>query len=198
MLASRSPRRRELLGRAGVEHEAIETGVDDGVLERGGVSPEVWVAALAYLKAMAGLSAASAGSLVLGADTVCEVDGRLLGQPADEAEALAMLRAMSDREHGVLTGVALVWDEGGATRRDVFVDRARVRVGALSEASLAEYVASGLWRGKAGAYNLSERLEAGWPIEYAGDAGTIMGLPMERLAARLRGLGVPGRYDSES
>lgn len=63
----------------------------------------------------------------------------------------------------------------------LFTDTARVRVGRIPIAEIESYVASGQWRGKAGAYNLAERLAAGWPIEYEGDPATIMGLPMRRL-----------------
>ena len=72
--------------------------------------------------------------------------------------------------------------------RLLFADTARVRVGALPDALLEEYLASGLWRGKAGAYNLTERVEAGWPLEWDGDPGTIVGLPIERLRPLLERL----------
>jgi septum formation protein len=68
----------------------------------------------------------------------------------------------------------------------MFTDRATVRLGRIAPPEIDGYVASGQWRGKAGAYNLAERLEAGWPITYEGDPGTIMGLPMRRLAPLLR------------
>lgn len=187
-LASRSPRRRQLLAEHGLEHEAAHPGLDDGELEPGRVSPAAWVASLAYLKAAAGAEALGArvvarGGLVLGADTTVVKDGQIIGQPKGVADAERILRLLSDGEHEVLTGVALL---DPATRcRDVFVDRARVRVGRLSEAQLAAYLASGQWRGKAGAYNLRERLEAGWPIEHEGDPTSIMGLPMRALRARL-------------
>lgn len=190
ILASRSPRRRLLLEQMGVAFEAVAGGVDDGPLRPGSAcSPRQWVAGLAYLKAAAaawGLGAASAaGATVLGADTVCAVDGRLLGQPRDEADAAAMIRSVEDREHEVLTGVALVsrgasagtWSEN----RTILADVAVVRVGRIGEGAIREYIASGDWRGKAGGYNLSERLEAGWPIEVTGDPGTVMGLPVRRL-----------------
>lgn len=182
ILASRSPRRRLLLEEMGVAFEAAESGIDDGSLEPGACSPRQWVAALAYLKAAAvARSGAGSGATVLGADTVCAVDGRLLGQPRDAAEAEAMIRAVEDREHEVLTGVALVSSEN----RTFLADVAVVRVGRIGDEAIGEYIASGNWRGKAGGYNLSERLEAGWPIEVTGDPGTVMGLPVRRLAPLL-------------
>ncbi len=187
-LASRSPRRQELLRGAGIEHEASHPGVDDGQLSPGNVTPEAWVMALAYLKAAtaarnAAGDASLGGRVVLGADTVVVHHGALMGQPIDAADARRMIVAMRDDVHDVVTGVALLDPATG--RRELFVDRAVVRVGHIPDAEIDGYVASEQWRGKAGAYNLSERLAAGWPIEYDGDPGTIMGLPMRKLTGRL-------------
>jgi septum formation protein len=155
--------------------------VDDAELAPGAIRPEQWAAALAYLKARAGAAAAHSGpSAVLGADTVCVKEDRFIGQPVDEADARRILRLLEGGEHDVITGVALV----AGPRRQIGADRARVRMGTIGEARLEAYLASGQWRGKAGAYNLSERIAAGWPIEYDGDPTTIMGLPM-RLLSRL-------------
>jgi septum formation protein len=194
VLASQSPRRRQLLNESGLAHEAVHPGVDDGILATGDVPAGQWVAALAYFKAAAGADAVDAearaaregGLLVLGADTVCVHGSELLGQPRDAEDAAQMLRKMEDASHDVVTGVALLWvSTAGDRRRELLVDRARVRVGPLGPARIDEYVATGEWSGKAGAYNLSERMAAGWPIEYDGDPTTIMGLPMRALLARL-------------
>lgn len=183
LLASRSPRRRTLLDEGGLAHEAEHPGFDDAVLEPGHVSPEQWVISLAYLKAWTKARDAEPGRVVLGADTTCVVDGRMLGTPRDADEAAAMIRSFVNRDHEVITGVALV--EAGTGRRRLFADTAAVRFGSLSDADIDRYVASGEWAGKAGAYNLSERLKAGWPITFRGDPSTIMGLPMKRLAREL-------------
>lgn len=187
-LASQSPRRRQLLAEHGLEHDAAHPGFDDGELVPGQVTPAQWVAALAYLKAAAGVQRLREGDLVgdrlvLGADTTVVKNGRLIGQPADAADAARILRLLRDGEHEVITGVALVDPLTGW--RDLFVDRARVRFGHVGDRQIDEYVASGAWRGKAGAYNLRERLAAGWPIQYEGDPTSIMGLPMRALLERL-------------
>ncbi|MEO0716218.1 MAG: Maf family protein [Planctomycetota bacterium] len=186
VLASTSPRRRSLLSDAGIAHVALSPGVDDGELRpSAGVSPEAWVMALAHLKARAGADhpeAAEAG-VVVGADTVCVFEGSIVGQPADEAEARAMISAMSSARHEVLTGVAML--DTGTGARSVFFDRAVVDVGEIGEAVIETYVASGEWRGKAGGYNLLDRVNAGWPITWAGDATSIMGLPMDRVVPML-------------
>jgi septum formation protein len=212
VLASTSPRRRHLLHEAGIAHEAMHPGVDDGVLSpTDGMSPEQWAAAMAYYKAASAArarraiaarsvldaNAALSGSrpaagqaapsdhstIILAADTVVAHRGRLIGQPKNLDDAAAILSALDNDVHDVVTGVALLDPVTG--RRDIFTDRATVRVGAIGGERLGEYLASGDWRGKAGAYNLSERLAAGWPIEFDGDPGTIMGLPVRKLLSRL-------------
>jgi len=191
LLASQSPRRRELMRLHGLEHDAVHPGVDDGLLSPGGVAPESWVAALAYYKAAAAASILPAEEewLVIGADTVCLKDGELIGQPRDAADAERIIRTLESGSHEVLTGVALLLvgpHTGSSGRvRDLFVDRATVRVGTIGDGAIRDYIAGGQWSGKAGAYNLIERQEAGWPIEYQGDPTTVMGLPMRALLARL-------------
>jgi septum formation protein len=189
LLASQSPRRRRMLTEHGIEHTAVVTGLDDAELVRGGVTPAEWVAALAFFKAAAArerLVAASysAGELiVLGADTVVRKGDQIIGQPRDAADAERIVRILQNGEHDVLTGVAFI--DAATGKRDMWVDRSRVRVGDIGDSRISSYVAGTDWRGKAGAYNLSERLADGWPIEFEGDPGTIMGLPMEKLAERL-------------
>lgn len=185
-LASRSPRRSLLLQEHGYDFGVAESGVDDGELEPGTADPASWVMALAYLKATAAALALESGSRdrpVLGADTVCVVDDRVIGQPIDAPDAARILRLVSSGTHEVITGVALVCPARG--KRDVFYERTIVTVGNI-EPYIDDYVATGEWRGKAGAYNLAERLAEGWPITYEGDPTSIMGLPMERLADRLK------------
>lgn len=187
VLASTSPRRTQLLRDRGLDHEVRNPGIDDGRLRPGGAAtPASWVASLAYLKARAGADQEPDGTLVLGADTICVHDGRIIGQPRDADEARRTLLAFEGRHHEVYTGVALI----ESSRRDIFVDRARVRVGELGPERIESYVASGMWKGKAGAYNLGERLAAGWPITFEGDPTTIVGLPMTMLTQRLTPPGV--------
>ena len=208
LLASRSPRRRELLDAAGVAYIARHPGIDDSMLQAGVAPPEHYAAGLAYLKADAAIrhnvfaaQEIARAAWVLGADTAVVKGSLLIGTPRDEADAERIIRLLSDGVHDVVTGVALVRPvaasahlgassgETAPARRVLLVDRARVQVGALSETQIREYLASGLWQGKAGAYNLAERLMAGWPIEYQGDPGTIMGLPTRKLVPLLSRLG---------
>lgn len=183
LLASRSPRRRELLREVGIDHDVATPEFEDGVLRPGRTTPEGWVMSVAFLKAWSMRGKAQAGQVVLGADTACVLDGRLIGTPRDADEAVAMLRAFAGRDHDVVTGVALL--DAATGRRRLFAERATVRFGTVRDSAVQDYAATGLWAGKAGAYNLSERLAAGWPISYQGEASTIMGLPVRRVAAEL-------------
>ncbi|MFG0276271.1 MAG: Maf family protein [Phycisphaerales bacterium] len=202
VLATRSARRRRLLKDAGVRFAVAPPAVDDGPLTPGDATPRQWAASLALLKAEAARRAMTpkerADALVLGADTIVVARGAIIGQPEDRADAERIIRLLASGSHTVVTGAALV--EGATGRRAVLVDSATVQVGAIEDASLASYLDSGEWRGKAGAYNLSERLEAGWPIEFEGDPATIMGLPMRRLLPilhdALTGAAFSGRDDA--
>jgi septum formation protein len=166
------------------------------------VKPRQWATALAYLKAVGAARAlvdlrephGGKRTVVLGADTVVVKGDRLIGKAESAAEAREIIEALESGEHEVVTGVALL-EMGlgglrGETRRALFADGARVRVGPIGAEAIAKYVAGGGWRGKAGAYNLEERVQAGWPIAWTGDATTVMGLPMERLMPMLRAWGV--------
>ena len=159
--------------------------VDDGRLQRGSVAPDLWVEALALMKAkaLAQLKRSRGDALepctILGADTVCLHGNEVMGQPADVEQARAMLDRHQGTAHEVLTGTCLIaWPD---MRRLLFIDRATVTWGVVDDAAMQHYLDEGAWRGKAGAYNLQERIDAGWPIRCEGDPSTVMGLPMRRL-----------------
>jgi septum formation protein len=191
-LASASPRRRHLLEEAGFPFTIRPADLDDGSFVRGqGTTPQAWAMALAWLKArrVASLLDDPAAGVVLAADTICEVDGEVFGQPRHESDARRMLRAMRGRAHRTITGVCLLDRATGARR--LFFDEAVVHVGDLDDETIDTYIAGGEWKGKAGAYNLADRIAAGWPITCEGDPTTVMGLPMRRLEPILRRLLAP-------
>ncbi|MBX3410766.1 MAG: septum formation protein Maf [Phycisphaeraceae bacterium] len=191
ILASRSARRRSLLDEAGIAHEAHYPGFEDGALAPGAhTSPSQWVCALAYLKAWA-KAQETPGATVIGADTVCVLDGQVVGTPTDAWEAEQMLRSFVGREHDVITGVAIISRGADRTHRRIFHERATVRWGMIPDEMIAAYVATGEWQGKAGGYNLRDRTGAGWPITYSGDPHTIMGLPVEALRRHLSTMARP-------
>lgn len=188
VLASRSPRRLELLQEAGWAVSVEVPHVDDGLLDCGESVPVDWVAALAWLKARGTTSLLAARNepsacTVLGADTICVLQGRIIGQPVDRVDARAMLESFVGVTHEVMTGVCLIdWPE--QTRR-ILVETAHVRMGDLAPEAIDAYLEGDAWRGKAGGYNLADRLADGWPIKCTGDQATVMGLPMQRLSELL-------------
>ncbi|MFO0787547.1 MAG: Maf family protein [Phycisphaerales bacterium] len=193
-LASRSPRRRQFLTEAGWSHVAEHPGFEDSDLGSGHGPASEWVASLAYLKAAAGAAMASKCRadtvLALGADTTCVHEGKMLGTPRSGDEAREMLKGFRDGWHEVQTGVALLLVQPGfwtlRPERSIFVSGARVEWGSVSDEQIEQYVQSRGWEGKAGGYNLRERVEAGWPIRCQGDPTCVMGLPMGALRAKIR------------
>jgi septum formation protein len=169
VLASASPRRRELLLAAGFAVEVRPAAVDETPLP--GEPPAACVARLARAKAWA--VAAQPGEIVLGADTTVVVDDVMLAKPADDAEAAALLRRLSGRGHQVLTGVCL---RRGARQAEA-VEATEVWFDPLGEADIAAYVASGEPRDKAGAYAIQGRAARFIP-RIAGSYSNVVGLPI--------------------
>jgi septum formation protein len=185
ILASSSPRRRQLLREAGYEFEVIvpsETA-ECGVCS--GESPPEMVGRLAYQKA-ADVAPRVGSGLVIGCDTVAECAGRILGKPADEDRAREMLELLSGRKHRVYSGLCLWRVPDGEPL--VEVDRTTLSMRVLSPREIDDYLTSGLWVGKAGAFGLQDRL--GWLEIVEGSESNVVGLPLERLADML------GRYAS--
>ena len=179
VLASGSPRRAEILERAGWPHEIIVAGIDETVLPN--EAPAAYVQRLARSKAEAVANRLEEG-LVLGADTTVVIANQLLGQPVDEADARRMLRLLNAKWHDVLTGVAVV-RVGGETR--VAYQTTRVRFAEISEQEIDWYIATGEPFGKAGAYGIQGKASL-FIEEIEGDYFNIMGLPI-RLVYELAG-----------
>jgi septum formation protein len=184
-LASRSPRRAELLARLGLQFGLLDLDVPE---QRGAGEPAAdYVRRVAREKAGAGLLEVVAvpGAVVLGADTEVILDDRVFGKPADAADAAAMLRTLSGRTHEVLTAVSLV----SAGREAQAASLTRVTVEPLSDADIQRYLDSGDWQGKAGAYAIQGRFEAhGARLE--GSYCGVMGLPLRETAGLLRDFGL--------
>jgi septum formation protein len=180
-LASQSPRRRELLAQMGVEHGVLEVDVPEE--RQPGEPPADYVSRVAREKAGAGLLKvmASAGALVLGADTEVVLGDKVYGKPADAADAAAMLRELSGRRHRVLTAVWLL----DAGCEEHALSETAVEFAALDEAAIAGYVDSGEWRGKAGAYAIQGRAGA-FVARIEGSYTGVMGLPVHETWMLLR------------
>ncbi len=183
ILASQSPRRRELLRRAGYRFDVMPP-VDVDESARPGEAPEELVARLARRKA-ADVARRIDRGVVLGCDTVVECEGRMLGKPRDREHARDILLALSGREHRVLSGLCL-WPVPGG-HPDVRVAQTLLRMDRLTPEQLAEYLAGGQWAGKAGAFGYQDRL--GWVHVVEGSPSNVVGLPMELLAEMLHDAG---------
>ncbi len=185
-LASASPRRRELLAQIGVPFVTLIASIDETALP--GEPAERYVERLAREKALAGLAALGdpADAVVLGADTAVVLDGRILGKPADRAECLATLAALSGREHQVLTAVALA----SAQRIESRVVSSRVRFRPLRAGEAEAYWATGEPCDKAGSYGI-QGLAAVFVSQLEGSYSAVVGLPLCETAQLLGEFGIP-------
>jgi septum formation protein len=183
LLASTSPARQALLGALGLSFVAVAPGVDESLPP--GASVEEAVRVLAQRKARA-VAGQYPGALVLGADQLGEVEGRLLGKPANRDAARAQLRALSGRTHRLLTAVCLL----GGGQEETVVEEARLTVFPLRDAEVEAYLDTGEWEGCAGGYRVEGRGQA-LMERIEGDRTCVQGLPMLAVVRLLRGRGVP-------
>lgn len=181
VLASQSPRRTELLAQLGVSFTQRPATIDEA--HRPGESPAAYVQRIATAKAEA-VSDPDAGAVV-GSDTAVVVDGRIFGKPADRADALAMLRILSGREHEVLTGVAVVTPGQSLYR----LSTSRVRFRRIDPGEAAAYWETGEPHDKTGGYAI-QGLAAVFVEHIAGSYSGIMGLPLFETADLLRRVGI--------
>lgn len=184
ILASGSPRRREILKQMGIEFDIDVPDVDETVEG----TPEEMVCLLAERKALAvAYKAADRGenSLIVGADTLVALDGRALGKPADDEEAGRMLRSLSGRGHEVYTGVCVVKVRDGAVTEIMRVPACtEVIFRALTDEEIDAYVATGEPRDKAGAYAIQGGAKA-FVESYNGSKSNVIGLPRDLLRRML-------------
>ena len=184
VLASASPRRRDLLDLIGIKHDVRPADIDETM--RSGERAADYAERLAREKAEA--IAGDGAEIVIGADTVVVIDGRMLGKPVNEQQAAAMLESLGGRTHTVVTAVAIVVDG----RTSSGVEEVSVTFRPLTLDEITSYVATGEPMDKAGAYGIQgygativERIE--------GDYFAVMGLPLVRLVRLLAERGI--RYD---
>ncbi len=180
ILASGSPRRRELLSMLGLSYEVVTSDVEEAADPD--LAPSLMVEKLSLLKAADVAARMGPDALVIGADTMVFLDGNPFGKPKDQADAKAMLTALAGRAHDVLTGVSVVRTADAASVS--VYEETRVHMKALTEEEMDRYIASGEPMDKAGAYGIQglgslliERIE--------GDYFNVVGLPLCRLARLL-------------
>lgn len=182
ILASASPRRRDLLDLIGIGHTVRPADIDETVRDE--ESPVAYVERLAREKAAA-IALHEPDAIIIAADTTVVRDGEILGKPTDDADAARMIATLAGREHTVCTGMAVQWGAAHASA----VEQVGVTFRALTSAEIAAYVATGEPRDKAGAYGIQgygativERID--------GDYFSVMGLGLHRLVQLLGAIGV--------
>lgn len=180
VLASTSPRRRELLGLLGLPFEVIGSAYDEELVDPSALAPPDYVTQLASGKASEVAGRLDAGTLVLGADTTVVLDGTYLNKPKDADDARQMLRALSGRTHQVYTGLCLI--HGATTVTDFAVTE--VTFDTLTNDRIAAYVATGEPLDKAGAYGIQGKALSFIP-SIRGDYFNVVGLPLELIRSLL-------------
>ena len=190
ILASASPRRSELLKRTGIEPEVIPSDVDEDVLIS---DPAELVSELSERKCtdvamrlLASQAEIPGKTVVIGADTVVAAGGKILGKPENEQDAFRMLQNLSGRLHEVLTGVFMIFiEDRKIVRTKSFAETTRVKVAALSDQEIWDYIATGEPMDKAGAYGIQGR---GCTLveKIDGDYFNVVGLPVAALCHKLK------------
>lgn len=192
ILASASPRRRELLQQLGVEFLVFPA---QGEEEAEGSDPKTIVMELAHKKAgeiyekIIETKTGGKDSIVIGADTIVVNEGKILGKPKDKEDACAMLTGLSGRTHEVYTGVSLWICANGKKVQNTFCERTAVTMYPLSEEEIRAYAASGEPHDKAGSYAIQGR-GAAFIEKIDGDYNNVVGLPIARIYQELKQLGI--------
>ena len=182
VLASGSPRRRELLAQAGYRFEVQISAVSES--RQPGEDAIRFATRLAREKAEDVFARCSADSIVIGADTVVVCDGEVMGKPSDAADAERMLLRLSGRTHQVVTGVAVAWSEG---RAEVAAELTQVTMRTLSPEEVSAYVSTGEPMDKAGAYAI-QGYASRWIPRINGCYFNVVGLPLALVTSLLEGV----------
>lgn len=190
VLASQSPRRREILQQIGVPFTALRVAVEE--IPRPGELPAAYASRLAEAKARAGAGALGSGTVVLGADTVVVCDDDILEKPRDREHAFAMWRRLSGRTHQVMTALCLL--NGADCTLELSVTE--VQFWPLSDAQLAAYWATGEGQDKAGGYAI-QGLGAVFVKSLSGSYSGVVGLPIEKLVPMLAQVNIPYWHTTE-
>jgi septum formation protein len=182
ILASKSPRRRELLKKAGYKFEVAEPLINEKDFVAGKISPCEYAKRLALAKAMS-VAQRFQEKIVVGADTIVDFDGRIVGKAADAAQAEKIIRMLFNAPHRVITGLAIICKRKNIEIADA--DTTIVYPRPMTEEQLAEHISSGVWRDKAGAYAIQENGDR-FVEKIEGSLTNVMGMPMELFERLLK------------
>lgn len=185
ILASASPRRRELLAQIGMDFKVIISKADENISEP---APEQLVMKLSNIKAMAvyeehGIE--DEATIILGADTVVAFDGKVLGKPKDTQQAKEMLSMLSNNTHQVFTGVTILYKKQGGLKSETFYDKTTVYTYPISDKEIDEYIMTGEPMDKAGSYGI-QGIGAKFIKKIDGDYNNVVGLPVSKIYQKIK------------
>jgi septum formation protein len=189
ILASASPRRRELLEQGGIPFTVIPSQAEEKITTE---QPGQVVEELSYLKCSDIYEKSLGDVLVIGADTVVASEGKILGKPSSQKDAVKMLQSLQGREHEVYTGVTIMAREGNENRKKTFHEKTKVVFYPMSDEEIRSYVNTGEPMDKAGAYGIQGK-SAVFIKEISGDYNNVVGLPLARLYQELKNMGIESR-----
>lgn len=177
VLASASPRRKELLNQIGIKFRTCTSKKEEEILRN---KPEDIVKDLSYTKARDVYERGNRDAIVIGADTIVVVDEEVLGKPKDEAEAFAMIKKLQGDIHQVYTGVSIIWQQNNNTHVSSFVAMTEVELYYMSDEEIRKYIATSEPYDKAGGYAIQGYF-ARYVKQIKGDYNNVVGLPIGKL-----------------
>lgn len=189
ILASASPRRRELLEQGGIPFTVIPSQAEENITT---TNPVLAVEELSYLKCSDVYEKSVEDVVVIGADTVVVSDGKILGKPSSKEEAIEMLQGLQGRTHEVYTGVTIMTREGKENTKKTFHEKTKVVFYPMSDEEIRSYVNTKEPMDKAGAYGIQGK-SAIFIKEINGDYNNVVGLPLARLYQELKNTGIESR-----
>lgn len=189
ILASASPRRRELLEQGGIPFTVIPSHAEEKLTT---TQPGLAVEELSYLKCSDIYEKFTEDVVVIGADTVVASEGKILGKPSSKEDAVKMLQSLQGKAHEVYTGVTIIVREGEENRKKTFHEKTKVVFYPMSEEEIRSYVDTGEPMDKAGAYGIQGK-SAIFIKEISGDYNNVVGLPLARLYQELKNMGIESR-----
>lgn len=189
ILASASPRRRELLEQGGIPFMVIPSQAEEKITM---TQPGLAVEELSYLKCCDIYEKLDEDVVVIGADTVVASEDKILGKPSSKEDAVKMLQSLQGKAHEVYTGVTIMIREGEKKRKKTFHEKTKVVFYSMSEEEIRSYVDTGEPMDKAGAYGIQGK-SAVFIKEISGDYNNVVGLPLARLYQELKNMGIESR-----
>ena len=189
ILASASPRRRELLEQGGIPFTVIPSQAEEKLTT---TQPGLAVEELSYLKCSDIYEKSAEAAVVIGADTVVASEGKILGKPSSKEDAVKMLQSLQGKAHEVYTGVTIMVREGDENRKKTFHEKTKVVFYPMSEEEIRSYVDTGEPMDKAGAYGIQGK-SAVFIKEISGDYNNVVGLPLARIYQELKNMGIESR-----